>query len=753
MQSSLFQLSLNGDFSEEQLDAALALTSAAENDRSGIYIIQGPTGLGKTRVGIGLIQHYVEQGYSILWVAKKWTLLEQVTDELLQLFPHYRNQLRRVGGESERLRHLPTNNRGKIYLTTLQTWRTRHSRKDFPKRIRRNRKLLVVWDECHWAINAPTGREFQKFYLDGRGGQQRPVVVGLSATPKRNVCRPTELVSHISYAELVGTRLARPIVKNVQTKVSWDPIIRNHSVTAESLDVLATNRDRNEMIVHELQIGREQGKYRKSVVFACNIDHAKQLGEMLTIGGTPARVLHSGLRVRQQQEILRQFRTGTVDVLVNVQKFVEGENVPEIDSVFIARPTTSQVMLQQMIGRGSRLTAEKSEFWIIEFSDEIRNRAEEFFHASDLIDDKNATDTSWQRKPVGPRRHAEPREVHLESLTLPDVGELVFVPNQTFGVEIELTSPNGIPDWSSPEWRTGAHTLLACLRTHAHAPVATRPMGYHESCDPTRWVVEHDRSAGWEVVSPILENKAGFEELQRVCSGLDALVRTDDRFHLNYRTGLHVTLATRLDSDERLQGFVKRLQRLEPGLMTLVAPSRFCEFDGTSYHLTERNGYCRPMRETIHDIAGLRLQDFALANDRYYTVNLAHAYDDIQKLEVRIHSGTTEFRKIAAWISLWMLIFNTSRYQWSGLGVCGPVFPGGDQLLPPSDVDSEDIFALLQNERIFLGAEFAATLRKRRSELRSAWKKVLPQRVASWTAAGWYDELPAVTSGSDRVAS
>ncbi len=138
----------------------------------------------------------------------------------------------------------------------------------------------------------------------------------------------------------------------------------------------------------------------------------------------------------------------------------------------------------------------------------------------------------------------------------------------------------------------------------ANLPVCQTPLAYHQNADPTRWVVERNRSAGLEVGSPVLSNADGLFELRRVCDAVTELINEDGRFQVNYRTCFHLTLGTRLNSDSSLRGFLKGLQRLEPGLMTLVSPSRLFGFDGSRYDIGRRNSYCRPTRDgvgaTIH---------------------------------------------------------------------------------------------------------------------------------------------------------
>lgn len=740
-----------GFLTSRQVDATMAAL-AIDDDRSPLYVLAGPTAFGKTHVGIALLQLYLARGYYVLWISKRWLHLKNAVDKLLPVFPEYERTLRRVGGERECLRHLPTDSRGRVFFTTLQTWHKRQVGAALPERLKRSRRLLIIWDECHWAVDAYLGKRFLKHYFARRGGRNNPLMIGLSATPRDSQARQVHVFWKVPYVELVGERVAHPIVKNVQTNVIWDPIVQNHIVSPRSLDDLAANLDRNQLIVREILAGRQRGDYQKIIVFACNIKHAIVLTRMIAEGGAPVRVVHSQMSQRQCDLAVEGFRGGKFEVLVNVNQLVEGVDIPDINAVFIARPTTCVGTLLQMIGRGARLIKGKTHFWIVEFTDVIRQNSAEFFHATQFLGSSSHLPARSQTRGRGPVRHAEPNDVQLESIDIPNLGEITIAHDQTFGVEIELTSPDGVPERNTRKWREGAKIILSRLRESATAPVGPQPLAYHENDDLTRWVLEHDRSCGWEVVSPILSNAEGFDELRRVCEGLADLVRSDDRFHVNYRTGLHVTLGTRLNTDERLRGFVKRLQRIEPGLLTLVPPSRLFRFNGTCYETRSRNSYCAPVREAIRNVDVIRLVDFSRNDDRYYTVNLAHAYDEIEKLEIRLHSGTTDFSKIAAWISLWMLIFNKSRYEWTGDGVHGPIFPGGNRGISHQNVAQEDIFTLLPQEGIYLGADLARILLQRRSELRTAWAKILPQRVESWSAAGWYrDDPPFVSPQLDLV--
>ena len=233
-----------------------------------------------------------------------------------------------------------------------------------------------------------------------------------------------------------------------------------------------------------------------------------------------------------------------------------------------------------------------------------------------------------------------------------------------------------------------------------------------------------------------------------MCDALSDFVGRTPDVCVNRHTGLHITLATHLNTEKRRKGFAARVTRLEPGLYTLVAPSRLYDCYGNwKYDRRDRNHYCRPLREGDRSDWERPFDTLARRASRYCSVNLLKASNSMRLLEVRMHHGTTEYRKIIPWIALWMQIFNRSRYSWEGEPQFGRVMPKGNSRVAWWQVEREDIFMLLREEGIFLPRAFEQLLRNRRKEMRASWNRAVPQRVSKWVDVGWYsDESPATQS-------
>ncbi len=341
-----------------------------------------------------------------------------------------------------------------------------------------------------------------------------------------------------------------------------------------------------------------------------------------------------------------------------------------------------------------------------------------------------------------------------------DVAGFTYVEDQTFGVEVELTSPLGTPDetglvYGNWKWQLVATVIIDTIERAATLPVDGRARNYHQVTDTSQWRVEFDRSAGWEVVSPTLRNREGFAELVRVLSALHELVQCSDTLRLNHRTGLHITLGSRFEDDLQVQGLVRLTQLLEPGLFTLLCPSRLFHFHDGRYDLSRPNKYCRPLRELLIDPAEMERKGFKGPDPsiRYRTVNLCNVARQDPYIEIRLHHGTTSYSDVIAWLCLWMAVLRQARIRSPDEGSRAAVFPGADVPIDPAQACAEDLFAQLDLLHVQLEPALRRTLQRGRDRLIPNWKAVLPRRVSSWLAswpheAGRSDESMPVAKGS-----
>jgi ATP-dependent helicase IRC3 len=86
-----------------------------------------------------------------------------------------------------------------------------------------------------------------------------------------------------------------------------------------------------------------------------------------------AAAIHSRVSHELRDARLDQIASGELEVLVNVALLTHGVDLPAVRSLFMVRPTASDILYSQMIGRGARKDAAtgKTSFTIVEFTDNL----------------------------------------------------------------------------------------------------------------------------------------------------------------------------------------------------------------------------------------------------------------------------------------------------------------------------------------------------------------------------------------------
>ena len=93
---------------------------------------------------------------------------------------------------------------------------------------------------------------------------------------------------------------------------------------------------------------------RKAIVFATDVETANEIGEKFKTYGIKAAALSAQTDSTVREKYIEEFAQGDLKVLINVDLFDEGFDVPACDVVILARPTASLGKYMQMCGRALR---------------------------------------------------------------------------------------------------------------------------------------------------------------------------------------------------------------------------------------------------------------------------------------------------------------------------------------------------------------------------------------------------------------
>ena len=681
------------------------------------------TGAGKTRVANDFVSEWLEfTGGTVLWITKDWLLLEQAVSDFFSR--HDNVAIHRIGGSFKNLPFKKFSSKSEstgIAYTTLQTFFSQMNKLN----VLLEHVSLVVWDECHWGQNSSIGRG-----ILGHLSRLGIPLLGLTATPRDD--STFKIVYQKSLHDLVADGfLARPICSEpVNTGVNWSPTrINNGDFDAKSLEKLSRNNRRNSLIARHYRDNADV--YQQTLVFACNVQHADLLVRKFCDLGIPVAPIHSQVQRHHRDAFIQKFKQGTKRVLVTVEMLTHGIDIPSVKTIFLCRPTTSDILFSQMIGRGTRKTPTKDEFHLVEFTDNVKRHSEVMVSTKTFFSGSNSgAKKSSPRTPTSRAEHTFdpnglPCWIPQDDPFPKSMQGLWLKRGQTFGIEFELVLKDGTRlTPSNPQWGIIANVILAELRTVTWH-VASEPICGYAGHNQFRrknnsvWNVEYDASVTWELTSRILSDIEGYHEVARVC---EVLEKVKERYGLatNSSTGTHIHLGWGQRPIFEIRRLVKLVRLAEPALATLVAPSRVVAYRPPYYHVSSPNAYCAPLSRCLklnsiinwRQISSIR----RALNCRYVTLNLEPLFT-YGTVEVRMHNGTLSASKILLWLSLWQQILWAASVKRpiSRTEDCNVIVPSGDIVS----------FALrwLPSAMEPAQVDFLKRLVKRRNQIVKLWKK------------------------------
>lgn len=369
-----------------QNEAIKALDQKNKIPFEGLLVL--PTGGGKTLTAIHwLLRNFIDQRKKVLWIAHRHELLDQAFETLkFSAYPSLLSNVERfryrvISGHPKHDRPVniqPTDdiiiaskdslNSGLEYL--IDNW------------VNHTDAVLLVVDEAHHAT-AKTYRKLIDSIKQNFKGREKTNgfrILGLTATPFRTDEGEQGLLKKVFPDDIIFSEhlrtlitrgiLAEPIFENLETELDFYRDLTEKDIKAiENFDKLpekvakriAMSNIRNKRIVDHYVENRE--KYKPLLVFAVDVQHAIELNGLFQKRGinsdfVAAKIVDEStgatISVKENSEKIKRFRAGELEVLINVEMLTEGTDLPNVQTVFLTRPTTSTILMTQMIGRALR---------------------------------------------------------------------------------------------------------------------------------------------------------------------------------------------------------------------------------------------------------------------------------------------------------------------------------------------------------------------------------------------------------------
>ena len=223
----------------------------------------------------------------------------------------------------------------------------------------------LIVDECHHAAANTYQKIFTYFHPK--------FILGLTATPERsdgedmlelfqNVAHKMDLKTAVERGVLVPIRCIR-----VKTNIDLTDVrINGIKYNSQDLESKLFIPERNQLIV-DTYLKYVNGK--KTVIFCASVDHAAEIAMLLRDNGVKAEAVSGRDRVEVREKILKDYETGSTNVLCACDLLNEGWDSPHTTVLFMARPTMSKTIYLQQLGRGTRRCPGKEDLLVVDFVD------------------------------------------------------------------------------------------------------------------------------------------------------------------------------------------------------------------------------------------------------------------------------------------------------------------------------------------------------------------------------------------------
>jgi len=346
-----------------QSEAVAALIEDLDTEGRALLVLA--TGLGKTVIGGEVIAHHLslDPEADILVAAHTKDLVAQLERAMWRHLPKTVKTQLLTGDEK------PKDLRGITFATVASALNVA---------LAGYRPSLVMIDETHHVGE------------DGQYGQLLDELsdasqFGVTATPWRG--DRYDIESHFGPASYKlgigeGMRLGylaqvdyRLFLDNIDWNVVKDASTRSYSMKELNSKLFLPQRD--EAIIDELTEAWRSSLDPRAIVFCQTKEHAERMAEMLRRSPEwrNAQAIHEGLKVRDRQLRLLDFRAGRVPILTSVDILNEGVDVPDVNIICFARVTHSRRIFVQQLGRGLRLRDGKHKVIALDFVSDLRRVA------------------------------------------------------------------------------------------------------------------------------------------------------------------------------------------------------------------------------------------------------------------------------------------------------------------------------------------------------------------------------------------
>lgn len=334
-----------------------ALAAVDEAQKRGVsrQLVVIPTGGGKT---ITFAECARRKNVRTLIIAHTDELITQAIEKTRFVWPE---------ADIGRVQAIVNDFDNQVVVASVQSaWRKKRL-----ERLKEQDFQLLIVDEAHHAQAGTYKTLIQELgFMDDDPDK---LLLGVTATPGRSDGQGLDnLFQEITYACDIGYMICEGFLSDVrgirvETETDLQGVATRQGDFATGQLSAAVNTDeRNQIIVDSY---KEYANGRKAIAFCVDIAHSKELARQFNDAGISAAAMWGDMGDDERKRVLSAFERGEYQVLSNCNVLTEGFDSPSISCVLMARPTKSQSLYIQMVGRGLRTFPGKENCVVIDFTD------------------------------------------------------------------------------------------------------------------------------------------------------------------------------------------------------------------------------------------------------------------------------------------------------------------------------------------------------------------------------------------------
>ena len=266
----------------------------------------------------------------------------------------------------------------------------------------------IIYDEVHHVV-AETGKKIFKYF-------EPEFILGLTATPERmdNQDIFTLFDQNVPFELRLRDAINNDLVVPFHYYGIRDQLVDYSSKDKMTIAKNIAEQNNIEFIKSQIEKYRKSGEKLKCIAFCTNIQSCRLMAEELYEEGyhtiSLTGINDTGVRIKAFKDL--QDENNLLEIICTVDILNEGVDIPQVNMVLFLRPTESQTVFIQQLGRGLRKYPGKDYVTVLDFIGNNYDRAVQIAMALGTLGKTTYMEKAYLKEMI---------RTNFESLDIPDV--------------------------------------------------------------------------------------------------------------------------------------------------------------------------------------------------------------------------------------------------------------------------------------------------------------------------------------------